>query len=403
MTLSVLVNAGPWLPVPPPGYGGIETVVATLVPALRARGVRVVLAAVAGSTLEVDEHVSTLDAERLAWVARPYNQASGIAHAHMGAVVGALRDGLDVDVVHDHLEVVGPAVLGAMGDAAPPTLQTLHWDLGKHRDFYASFDGGGRVWFAGVSDAQVRRAPEALRRQVLGTVPLALPPVPPPAEAEGEVTGDHALVLARITADKAQDLAAHACRRAGHPLVLAGPVAGVHDPDELERRAADPTDPLQQHPDLVFWRERVAPLVDGEVVRWVGGVAGAAKERLLQGARCLLSPLRWDEPGATAVVEALGRGVPVVATPRGVLPSLLRTGHNGVLVPDAAGLDGWVEALDTVAAVDPADCRASVADRTPEAMADQYLALYAEVLDRSAPDSSVLDSSVKATRTACRV
>ena len=29
--LRVLVNAGPWLPVPPSGYGGIETVVATLV------------------------------------------------------------------------------------------------------------------------------------------------------------------------------------------------------------------------------------------------------------------------------------------------------------------------------------------------------------------------------------
>ena len=28
MTLDVLVNAGPWLPVPPEGYGGIETVVA---------------------------------------------------------------------------------------------------------------------------------------------------------------------------------------------------------------------------------------------------------------------------------------------------------------------------------------------------------------------------------------
>ena len=32
------MNAGPWLPVPPPAYGGIENVVATLVPELRARG-----------------------------------------------------------------------------------------------------------------------------------------------------------------------------------------------------------------------------------------------------------------------------------------------------------------------------------------------------------------------------
>jgi hypothetical protein len=39
MTLTVLINAGPWLPVPPPDYGGIENVLATLIPELRSRGV----------------------------------------------------------------------------------------------------------------------------------------------------------------------------------------------------------------------------------------------------------------------------------------------------------------------------------------------------------------------------
>ena len=41
MTRTVLMNAGPWLPVPPDGYGGIENVVAALVPELRKRGIRV--------------------------------------------------------------------------------------------------------------------------------------------------------------------------------------------------------------------------------------------------------------------------------------------------------------------------------------------------------------------------
>ena len=42
----MLVNVGPWLAVPPPDYGGIENVVATLVTALREAGHRVVLATV---------------------------------------------------------------------------------------------------------------------------------------------------------------------------------------------------------------------------------------------------------------------------------------------------------------------------------------------------------------------
>lgn len=376
MTLTVLVNAGPWLPVPPPGYGGIETVVAMLVPELRALGVRVVLASVGGSTLEADGHVTTLPQGQLPRVASPYNQVSGIAHAHMGAVVAALRDDPSIDLVHDHLEVVGPAVLGAMGHDAPPTLQTLHWDLGKHAEFYERFDGRGRVFFAGVSQSQVERAPAQLRSQVLAAVPLAVPL----AEPLGVPRGDYALVLARITADKAQDLAIAVCRRLGHPLVLAGPVAGINDPAELAARLADADDPVQSHPDAAYWRDRVAPLVDGELVRWVGGVAGVDKERWLQGARALLTPVRWDEPGATAVVEALGRGVPVVGTRRGVLPALVRDGVNGFLADDEPGL---AEALRRVGEIDADMCRATAADWTPASMAQRYVELYAEVLERA--------------------
>ena len=375
MSLTVLVNAGPWLPVPPPGYGGIETVVAMLVPQLRAQGVQVVLACVGGSTLEADAYVTTLPTGHLPRVAAPYNQVSGIAHAHMGAVVQALRDDASIDLVHDHLEVVGPAVLGTMGAAAPPTLQTLHWDLRKHAEFYERFDGRGRVFFAGVSQSQVDRAPANLQRQVLGAVPLAVSQAAPVDVARG----DYALVLARVTADKAQDVAASVCRRLGHPLVLAGPVAGINDPAELAARLADSGDPLHSHPDVAFWRDQVAPLVDGELIRWVGGVAGDDKERLLQGARALLTPLRWDEPGATAVVEALTRGVAVVGSRRGVLPALVSDGVNGFLADDEEGL---VRALARVDEIEPDACRASAAGWTPEAMAKRYIELYAEVLDR---------------------
>jgi len=108
-------------------------------------------------------------------------------------------------------------------------------------------------------------------------------------------------------------------------------------------------------------------------------VAGDDKERLLQGARALLTPLRWDEPGATAVVEALTRGVAVVGSRRGVLPALVSDGVNGFLADDEEGL---VRALARVDEIEPDACRASAAGWTPEAMAKRYIELYAEVLDR---------------------
>jgi glycosyltransferase involved in cell wall biosynthesis len=374
--MRVLVNAGPWLPVPPSGYGGIETVIATLIPELRRAGVHVTLATVGTSTIEADDYLHPLAEPHFTSIARPYNQVSGIAHAHMQGIVRAIYDGGSWDLVHDHLEVVGPAIFAAMGTAAPPVLQTLHWDLAKHVAFYESFDGRGRVRFAAVSQSQLDRAPQALRRQVVGVVPLAAPPA---LQVRAD-KADHALVLARITRDKGQDTAVRICRQAGMPLVLAGPVAGIDDPAELDRRLAADDAQLTSHPDVIYFQDEVRPLLDGDRYRWIGGVGGEEKERILRSARVLLAPNRWAEPGATGVVEALSRGVPVVATPLGVLPSLVQHGRTGFLAAGEPELAGYLQELDSIRAQ---DCVEAASVWTPEAMAASYLHLYDQILQET--------------------
>jgi glycosyltransferase involved in cell wall biosynthesis len=376
---TVLVNAGPWLPVPPDGYGGIENVIATLVPPLRRRGVRVVLCAAAGSTLEVDELVQTLPRPMFEHIAEPYNQMMGVAHAHMQGVVATLRRlGDQVDLVHDHLEVVGPGVLGAMGEAAPPVLQTLHWDLRKHPDFYGRFDGGGRIFFNGVSESQLARAPEQLRRQALGAVPLGVDTTRVPFQAE---KGDAFLVLGRIAEIKGQDLAAHACRAGGWRLDLAGPVAGVPGPEALRGLLDGRGSPLSGNADVRFYLDRVRPLEDGTRVRWVGSLTGAHKLDVLGRARALLAPVRWDEPGGTAIVEALACGTPVIGLRRGALATLVEHGVTGFLADEPEELVGL---LARAGEIDPADCRRAAEERfSAEAMAEAYLALYRTVLERA--------------------
>ena len=146
---------------------------------LRRRGHRVVLATVAESEQDADGRVSAFPRGQFARLAAPYPEVVGAAHAHARVVVEEIglhaAAGQPFDLVHTHLEVVGPAVLGALGDAAPPVLHTLHWDLRRNADFYESFDGRGRVFFAGVSDSQIERGPTTLRRQTLGSVPLSVP------------------------------------------------------------------------------------------------------------------------------------------------------------------------------------------------------------------------------------
>jgi glycosyltransferase involved in cell wall biosynthesis len=288
-------------------------------------------------------------------------------------------------VVHTHLEVVGPAVLGALGPAGPPVLATLHWDLRRNASFYERFDGSGRVFFAGVSDSQVARGPERLRRQTLAAVPLAVPVDGPPPLPAAE-RDDAVLVLARICALKGTDTAVRAAAAAGVPVVLAGPVGPFADRAALDAALATPGHPDLGHPDVAWFREHVDPLLDGDRARWVGSVSGARKADLLRRARAALFPIRWEEPGGTAVCEALAAGTPVVATARGCLPTLVDDGRTGLLADDEAGL---VDALRRVGDIDPEECAAEARRRfAPAVMAEAYERLYAEVVDRAAQASS---------------
>jgi len=89
-------------------------------------------------------------------------------------------------------------------------------------------------------------------------------------------------------------------------------------------------------------------------------------------------PLRWDEPGGTAVVEALSAGVPVVAMRRGVLPELVDHGVTGWLADDDDEFAGYLQRVDEL---DRQACRA-VAERrfSPAAMAARYETFYRRVL-----------------------
>jgi glycosyltransferase involved in cell wall biosynthesis len=376
--LTVLVNAGPWVAVPPPGYGGIENVVATLVAALRQAGHRVVLATVGSSTVEVDDAVCAFGEGQLHRLAGPYGDVVGIPHAHMQAVIERVSADRSIDVVHDHLEVAGAATLACLPVSAPPVLQTLHWDLSKHHRFYETFDGRGRVAFAAVSDSQLADAPANLRRQTLGVVPLAAPVDPrPPSPPAG-----HVLTLGRITRLKGYDVAARVCRRAGQPLLMAGPVGGFPDRAALDRALGEAGGRVRAYPDVQHFFTDVEPEIDGRVVQWVGAVGGAEKDRLLRTARAVLFPLRWNEPGGTAIVEALLAGVPVIGFRRGVLPSLVDHGVTGFVVDTEDELRDCLHHVDEIDRLSV--WRAASSRFSPEGMGAAYVDLYRDLIRRAA-------------------
>lgn len=393
MTRCVLINAGPWLPVPPPSYGGIENVLATLIPELRRREVHVVLATVGASTLPVDERLVIYDQPQFQHLQQPYNRVMGIAHGQLQGVVRELRKRTDIDVVHDHVEVVGPAVLAAMGTTVPPVLHTLHWDLRKHPQFYGSFDGGGAVLVNGVSASQLAAAPEALRAHSVGHAHLATPLAQRADRRMAPVKGDHFVTLGRITPGKGQHIIARLARRLDLPLVLAGPVGPYHDADELAA-GLESDSSAASNPDVRYWQREVVEHVDGQLVRWVGTVGAPIRDDLVASARASVFPLQWDEPGGTAVVESLALGTPVIGLRRGCLPELVHNGHTGLLVDTAEEL---ATALRRTDELDQQACRIEASQRfTPSVMADKYLQFYDRLIGRS--QISTRSSSASASR-----
>ncbi|MFQ5536404.1 MAG: glycosyltransferase family 4 protein [Gemmatimonadota bacterium] len=86
------------------------------------------------------------------------------------------------------------------------------------------------------------------------------------------------------------------------------------------------------------YEERARALGAAEYVTVHGGLTDRGAVRsLLAGAHVLAFPSTYREEGAPlAVIEALGAGTPVVATPQGALPDLVEPGRSGWLLPDPA-------------------------------------------------------------------
>lgn len=374
--LTVLVNAGPWLPLPC-ASGGLEDVVAELVAGLRSRGVRVVLATVGESTIEADEKVSAFEHGQHHRMGESYVWTNAVPGAHMQVVVDRIRAG-GIDVVHDHLEVVGPSVLAALGEAGPPVLHTVHWRIDKHEDFrrfYELFDGRGRVGIVARSHEQRDSFPASLRAQSVAVVPngVAVPdfPLPPPG-------GGPLLMLNDVAPLYGQDFFARACRDLDIELTLAGPLAGITSPAELEaaRWDADRAKELAGRTTYAWFADQVEPALDTGVgtVCWIGTVSGTGKWQLLRSARALLTTCTSGQ----SVIQALSLGVPVVSTAEWGDQRLIADGVNGFVIDrDPAALK---QALDRLPLIGSDACRASVAAYTADAMVEAYLDLYRRVV-----------------------
>jgi glycosyltransferase involved in cell wall biosynthesis len=340
--LRVAMLAPPWIPVPAPGYGGIEEVVRLLTEGLAARGHAVTLFAPPGSD-SAAEVAAVLEEPYPDDIQKAQFEADHVASV-FAAVDAAAREGRPYDVVHDH---TGHTALAMADRVSAPLVHTLHGPFDERAcRFYARH--GRKACIVAISQAQLDAAPPEMGEGRVVHNPIDVGEWPFAADK-----GEAVLWIGRMSPDKGPDRAIAAARGADVPLVLAGPVQ-----------------PGQE----AYFAEHVEPHLGDDGVEYVGEADSSRKRELYTQARALLMPIRWPEPFGLVMVEAMACGTPVIAFPEGSAPEIVEDGRTGFLAGDEREMAAAIGRLDEI---DPAECRRSCEERFGvDTVVEGYEAVY---------------------------
>ncbi len=246
------------------------------------------------------------------------------------------------------------------GTCLTETLCRIH-HTGENGDYHERL--GRSIDLVAISDAQ-RRLNPALNW--VGTVHNAIDVSTFPYRASKD---DYVLWLGRFSPDKAPDLAVHAAREAGRRILLAGK---LNEPEEKK-----------------YFHDEVEPLL-GADAQYVGEADAKLKRELLAGARALIFPIQWEEPFGMVMIEAMACGTPVVATPRGSVPEIVRHASTGLIVDDFRHFARAIEPADEL---DPKAARRHVEQHFDlPVMAAGYERVYRMLVEGSAGIRELVDA-----------
>ena len=334
---------------PPRGYGPWELVTSLLTEALVARGVDVTLFATADS-----QTAGTLDAV----VPRGYSE-DGTLDAKVWEiqhVAHAFERAGEFDIIHNQADFPAHAFAGLVDT---PLVTTIHgFSSDRILPMYKPFEN--RVHFVAISDAD-RHPDLRYAATIHHGIPMGDFPFDPVGSAD-------LLFFGRIHPDKGAREAIEVAQAVGRRLHMYGIVQ-----------------------DESYFQSQVLPLVDGERIVFHGPVGGAERQRALGQAHALLHLINFDEPFGLSVIEAMACGAPVIAVNRGSMPELITHGLSGFLV---GTVDEAIAAVAKVKGLDRATVRREAERRfSVERMAEQYLALYRQILNETSVPGNAAKTS----------
>ncbi len=325
--------------VPPPKSGSVETMTSLLTEGLVARGHDVTLFATADSKtaatlLAIYPHGYWHDEHMWPWeLYEMLNLAAAVERAS------------DYDIIH-YEAAYYPMSLAFARLSPTPIVQTLH---------HSPSPAEVQLWsrYPEAPFVAISKEQEGLLAglNVVGTV---LHGIDTGNFTFQEIPDDYLLFLGRFTDGKGPLQAIELAKRVGMKLILA---AAEDD----------------------YYRERVAPHVDGRRVVYFGEADFQAKVKLYGGARALLYPIQAREPFGLVLAEAMACGTPVVALDRGAVREVVDEGVTGLIFSD---LEQMAHGLPRVLDLDRRRVRERAVARFGTArMVDEYVAVYTRIVE----------------------
>lgn len=388
--LRVAMIAPPWLEIPPKGYGGIEHVLAVLVPELVKQGVEVELFTIKGSTVQASKIHYLYKTEQMPLIHSPWYDAAPIVIAHLQHALNTIRKDGGFDIIHDHNNFLGPLALVDSNNGLPPAIHTTHNprfstpDVKGYSDpildnrlMWKKFSEAQKLHFVGLSKYLTKSAPREMKSRLLKPVHNAVDLDEFPLVKKKH---KHFITLARFHPEKGQSIATRACKELGYPLKMAGNVAGIGTSKKLMLELANPLSKFRGVTDFRYFSDHIFPHLEKNRIEFVGEVKSQRRINFISKARALLFPIRWHEPFGMAVIEAMACGTPVIAMNKGAMPELIDHGVSGFLANNEREFKEYMQRVDEI---DPEQCRQKVIDHfSGPVMAQNYIKRYREVIDK---------------------
>jgi glycosyltransferase involved in cell wall biosynthesis len=325
--------------IPPPKSGSVETMTSLLTEGLVARGQDVTLFATADSTTRaklsaIYAHGYWHDENMWPWeLYEMLNLAAAVERAR------------EFDIIH-YEAAYYPMSLAFTRLSGAPIVQTLHHSPSAAE--VALWARYPEAPFVAISNEQAMLLTGA---NVVSTV---LHGIDTDNFTFCDQPDDYLLFLGRFTEGKGVLQAIEIARRVGMKLVLA---AAEDD----------------------YYRDKVAPHVDGTQILYFGEADFPTKVKLYGGARALLYPIQAREPFGLVLAEAMACGTPVAALDRGAVREVVDDSVTGIVFSD---LDQMADGLPKVLGLNRRRVHErAVARFGVERMVDEYLAVYQRVVE----------------------